>query len=282
MRTIGLVVSTLVFFSLLGELRTEAAVYYVATTGNDSGGDGSIGRPWFTVPKGIRSLRAGDTLYIRGGTYTLTSVYGNTASDTYGCLPACPTSWDTATKVMNYPGEAVTINHVGFNMDGSISSGGVGYFIWQGDKRANFIHQQFGSGDATGLRVYGAVHHVRMRSMTVRNFLSHGIQSQGTCTATPSLKPTFIEVLDNEVRNNGDDSYNIAHEHGIYPACGDDWLIDGNYFVGNYAYGIHVNARNSNRFAINRGIRLRDAEVHWVQREGSISMEGVGILLQII
>lgn len=257
MRTICLLVLLLVLSTLVVHTRSEAAVYYVATTGSDSSGDGSIGRPWLTVPKGIRSLRAGDTLYIRGGTYSILSVYGTTSSDTYGCVPACPTSWSSATKVMNYPGESVIINHQGFNMDGSISSGGVGYFIWQGDRRSNFVHQWGGSGDATGLRVNRAVHHVRMQTMTIRNFNSHGITGAGTCTDSIPLKPTFIEVLDNEIRNNGDDSGGslyLAHEHGIYPNCGEDWLIDGNYLVGNWAYGVHINAKNSHRFKVTRNI----------------------------
>jgi hypothetical protein len=263
MRTIGYMIFLCwllllgVFFNCVG---AEAALYYVATTGNDATGDGSIERPWLTVPKGIRSLRAGDTLYIRGGTYTLNAVYGIAASDTYGCQSGCPTSWATATKIMNYPGERVTINHLGINMDNNISIGGVAYLIWQGDSRTNFIHQWNGSGgDQTGMRWVNGVHHIRMQRMTIRNFNSHGMGGGGTCTTSPPVKPTFIEVLDNEVRNNGDNFREDggpadAHEHGIYPSCGDDWLIDGNYFVGNYAYGIHVNAKNSNRLVITRNI----------------------------
>lgn len=45
------------------------STYYVATTGNDSTGDGSIGTPWRTIQKGCDNLSAGDTLYIRAGTY---------------------------------------------------------------------------------------------------------------------------------------------------------------------------------------------------------------------
>lgn len=45
------------------------ATYYVATDGNDSTGDGSIGNPWLTITKGQSMLSAGDLLYIRGGYY---------------------------------------------------------------------------------------------------------------------------------------------------------------------------------------------------------------------
>jgi hypothetical protein len=42
--------------------------YYVATTGDD-GDAGTIGAPFATIQKGVDMLSAGDTLYIRGGTY---------------------------------------------------------------------------------------------------------------------------------------------------------------------------------------------------------------------
>ncbi len=42
---------------------------YVATTGNDAN-PGTLEQPWRTVRKGLTAIRAGETLYIRGGTYT--------------------------------------------------------------------------------------------------------------------------------------------------------------------------------------------------------------------
>ena len=44
------------------------ATYYVATTGSD-GGAGTIGDPFETIQHGVDQLGAGDTLYVRGGTY---------------------------------------------------------------------------------------------------------------------------------------------------------------------------------------------------------------------
>ena len=52
--------------------------YYIATTGSDSTGTGSIGSPWATI-NGARTggagtaVAAGDLVYFRGGTYTNTS-----------------------------------------------------------------------------------------------------------------------------------------------------------------------------------------------------------------
>ncbi len=50
---------------------TQAAKYYVSTTGKDVGNEiGSLTAPFKTIAKGSRKLAAGDILYIRKGTYT--------------------------------------------------------------------------------------------------------------------------------------------------------------------------------------------------------------------
>lgn len=217
----------------------NAATYYVATTGNDTTGTGTIGAPWLTVAKGLRSLSAGDTLYIRAGTYVVSSVYGNVAGDSYGGGAA---SWAGATSIRNYPGETVVVQSRGFNMDHSISTGGISYIIWEGDSRSNFIFERTGSNNDSGFRVNNAAHHVRFKTLTVRNFLEHGIQG-GTGGCSGSVAPANIEILDSLITNNGDDTF---LEHGIYPSCSENWLIEGNSIVGNQGYGIHVYASTAN------------------------------------
>jgi hypothetical protein len=51
--------------------------YYVSTTGNDESA-GTFENPWRTISYGITQLTAGDTLYIRGGTY-VESIEENTS-----------------------------------------------------------------------------------------------------------------------------------------------------------------------------------------------------------
>lgn len=43
--------------------------YYVAPNGNDNTGDGTISKPWFTLNKAWQYVKAGETVYMRGGTY---------------------------------------------------------------------------------------------------------------------------------------------------------------------------------------------------------------------
>lgn len=71
--------------------------YYVAPGGDDQG-PGSHSRPWRTIGRGVRGLKPGDTLYVRGGTY-VESVYLQ-ASGT----KAAPI------RVLAYPGEAPVVD----------------------------------------------------------------------------------------------------------------------------------------------------------------------------
>jgi hypothetical protein len=46
----------------------QAATYYVSPSGQDANA-GTLTSPWKTMRKGLTSLKAGDTLYVRGGVY---------------------------------------------------------------------------------------------------------------------------------------------------------------------------------------------------------------------
>lgn len=76
--------------------------YYVATTGNDSTGDGTVGNPYRTVDKAITTIASGDRIIVRGGTYTENIAHGSADGVTKGL----------ATKrcvLRNYPTETVWI-----------------------------------------------------------------------------------------------------------------------------------------------------------------------------
>jgi hypothetical protein len=66
-------------FFFIGVITVHAATYYVATTGNDTTGDGSSGNPWRNPQKCVSSgtpLVAGDTCTVADGTYTDTDGNG--------------------------------------------------------------------------------------------------------------------------------------------------------------------------------------------------------------
>jgi hypothetical protein len=54
---------------------------FVAPDGNDTTGNGSISAPYATIMKAHQTVVAGDTVFLRGGTYRMkisTSVFGHT------------------------------------------------------------------------------------------------------------------------------------------------------------------------------------------------------------
>ncbi|QDV76523.1 right-handed parallel beta-helix repeat-containing protein [Botrimarina mediterranea] len=59
-------------FTSLSASTSHAADYFIAPTGNNAG-NGSIGAPWATFDFAIDRLDPGDTLHVRGGTYSLNS-----------------------------------------------------------------------------------------------------------------------------------------------------------------------------------------------------------------
>ena len=68
------------FFLLTLVISIQSAKIFMATNGNDSTGDGSITKPYKTLMKCQEKASSGDTVYIRGGTYTGFDI---TATDTY-------------------------------------------------------------------------------------------------------------------------------------------------------------------------------------------------------
>lgn len=86
----------------------SATTYYVSTNGSDNN-PGTISQPFLTWQKGFSTLQAGDTLYVRGGTYYpigtfINSKYCGVAINNHDGTAEYPI------VVMNYPGEIPVID----------------------------------------------------------------------------------------------------------------------------------------------------------------------------
>jgi len=82
---------------------TLAATYYVAPTGDDAN-PGTIDRPWRTIQKAAATLTAGDTVYIRAGTYP------------ERVIPQHSGSAGQPITYAAYPGETVTLDGTGITL----------------------------------------------------------------------------------------------------------------------------------------------------------------------
>jgi len=105
------------------------ASYYIATTGNDSTGAGTLVSPWLTISKAFNSSTANDTINVAAGTYTWVSQTftsnrtiqgaGNTTTIFTGADAAI--AWN-----INTNGVSMTINDMTFKNSITTSS----YVFW--------------------------------------------------------------------------------------------------------------------------------------------------------
>ena len=91
----------LVGLSLFATKNAVATEYYVATTGSDSN-PGTQASPFATLQKGADTAVAGDTVWIRGGTYKITTPKTSGAGIQ---LSKSGTSDTNRIKYWAYPGE---------------------------------------------------------------------------------------------------------------------------------------------------------------------------------
>jgi hypothetical protein len=100
----------LTFGVLAAAASLQATTYYVATNGSDSNNGTNLATPFANPQTAVALAGAGDTVYIRGGTYTMTAqvkpAHAGTAAS-YGTLSA-------------YPGEQPVWNFSGITVDGGL------------------------------------------------------------------------------------------------------------------------------------------------------------------
>jgi hypothetical protein len=100
----------LMSFCLLFFFQSQAKNYYVATNGNDTTGTGTIDTPYRSIVKAQLSVVAGDTVFVRGGTYKMNETLISNTSTTgpYATVHYLNKSGTSATKRIcywAYPGE---------------------------------------------------------------------------------------------------------------------------------------------------------------------------------
>ena len=120
----------------------SAATYYVSTTGNNTN-NGALSTPWRDIQYGINHLAAGDTLYVRGGTYneTAITVWGKTSPGH---------SWY---YILPYPNEKPVID--GTPIPGITPGNGI-VAIGGGSEYVDFEGFEVKNGANAGILVYNA------------------------------------------------------------------------------------------------------------------------------
>lgn len=215
---------------LLGPAWTSAATYYVATTGNNSN-DGSESTPWLTIKKAVDTMVAGDTTYVRGGTY---NVSGSIRFGVTGTASA-------PIKLLNYPGELPIINFTAqTDFDHVVIENNAGFANAMGWITISGFEIRNGY---EGIKFYN-LHDGTISHNHIHDHINQGILGSGG---------TRVLIQKNVVNHNGPFSTNPTSnlEHGIY-IRGSHITILNNVIYDNLAYGITQNGSSSSVYSPTR------------------------------
>jgi hypothetical protein len=183
---------------------------FVATTGSDTTGTGSILAPYATVTRAMQNLVAGSTefLYIRGGTYAEQVFHNDQNYFLYG------TQESERITIMAYQSEPVTFN----------AFGGSG---WEFKNTAKYLSLRDIIFDGTNLvqevdRVVGfwqdngvEMHHVTIDGCTIRNGADNNLFVQGWANNFTITNNTCYDAGRDEVGGAYHNFYLQGHTHTI-------------------------------------------------------------------
>ena len=201
----------------------NATTYYVATTGNDSN-PGTEHSPFRNINHGVTKLSAGDTLYVKSGTYTDSILTWKTK------IPN-GTSWNNPVTVSAMPGETVTINPPEGLAFFWVKDGQAKYLIINGfivDGKRKAIH---------GFKFSDNARYIRVTNTEVKNTTESAILvtvNSGTATTSMPVN-TYHEFINMNVHDNGSSGF----DHGFYVSTSYN-LFENVEVHHNSGFGIHL------------------------------------------
>ena len=205
----------LLILTTLGANTAQATVFYVASNGDDSS-TGSEVAPFRTISHGVSVLSAGDTLYVKEGTYK-EYITNDPAFSKQTFIPN-GTSWEKPVTVAANPGDTVTI----------IPGSGKAFFvITDGQDKYLIIDGFIIDGQKTalyGFKFGNGTQHVRVQNSEIKNSKYSGILvSQGLVTEYALPADTYHEFINLHVHHNGsswrDHGYYISTSRNLVEHC---------------------------------------------------------------
>jgi len=192
------------------------STYYVATDGSDAN-PCTQSNPCRTIARGSSMLSAGDTLYIRGGTYTESLDHG-----WQGFYWRNGTSWGSMTRYANYPNETVVIRPSDLDA-----------YTMRFENTTQYVEVNGLVIDAvnaySGIKVdaYSGLEakDIRIANSEIKNSPMHGILGGGSS----------CEFLNNDIHDNA--------QYGFYSGAsydGSGSLYAGNRIHDNGGYAMHM------------------------------------------
>ncbi len=253
---------------------TYSATYYVAKTGDDNN-TGSIGSPWLTLQKGANIAVAGDTVYVKEGTYNERVLFSNSG---------------TATDVIvftNFLNDAVIIdgNSIswGASWNGLVDLSDVNYIEFSGFTVQN--------ADYTGIWIENASY-ITVKNCKTYNTFSSGIGvwnssnitihnnevelacNDGEQECITLSQSSFCNVFNNEVHHNGQGT-NGGEGIDVKQGSHDINIYKNEVHHLNNRLGIYADAWDMHTYNIN----IYNNKVHHCSESGiAIASENGGLI----
>jgi len=221
--------------SVLGPQSSDAATYYVATTGNDANSCAqarSESTPKRTGSSGVSCLSSGDTLYLRQGSYV--GGFG-------GSIVSGGGSWASATKIASYPGETATLTGPG---------GTAKVFLFSSNSYV-ILDGLVLDGGWDGLKIETSAHHIRFINGEIKNSANQGVLTGG---------PGGNEFINCNIHHNGGGGpLGSTFEHAMYITDDGNGLIENCDIHDNtFGYGLHFFGGARTAFYTIRNNRIRN------------------------
>ena len=229
---------------MLLPVAASAATYYVAKTGSDSN-PGTEAQPWLTIQKAANTLVAGDTVYVKAGTYEeiVRPVNSGTEGNyiTYSAYPGATVIIDLVNLRTTFwdAGFVITtksyIKVSGFQVKNC--TGGFGLLAQTSSHHITFENNYTYNTCNSGIATWEGDHDILIQGNEVELACNDGYQE--CISADHSYN---VQVLNNHVHHSGPGSHGgegIDIKNGSH-----DCLVRGNYVHDINRLGIYVDSYN--------------------------------------
>ncbi|OQW49213.1 MAG: hypothetical protein A4S09_03860 [Proteobacteria bacterium SG_bin7] len=197
--------------------------YFVAPNGVDTNNtSGSIAKPFKTFKNAISRMKAGDTLLIRGGTYTEQLDFQSPVRKT-----GTASAW---IRVAGYQSEKVTIrfaDSIEYGYGPIRVRGASAYFLFE-----NLILDGTNGSYSSGWQIRDGNHHFTLRNLEFKNFKTSGLM----------IKASNIQIINCKIHDSTVDTRQSppSRRYGIYASFGSNILIEGSEIYNQPGGGIVI------------------------------------------
>jgi hypothetical protein len=176
----------------------NGTVYYVSPNGSDSNNGTSLTSPFKTVNKAVASVKAGDTIYVRGGTYQLTSAVNPKVSGTSG----------NPITLANYKNEKVTLDGSKAGSEGTkvLRFSNIAYWNVSG------INVMKAQGIAIGIQDNS--HHIRIANLDTHHNRGTGLGFENGASNNTVVNVNSYFNYDDQA--GGENADGFASKHGSH------------------------------------------------------------------